>query len=68
MRMKSELTVLIAVPEDATLIELHFLFTAHLLALSQIGAVEHKMYLLRTHDAHRHIGLLVGRVVAARGS
>ena len=56
---KGQLTVLIAIPKNASFREFHRLFAFYGLTLSGIGSIQRELYLLTTDNAHRHIRLLL---------
>ena len=59
LRMESKFTILVTIPQDTSLGELHGLFPFHLRTLGQIRFVEYEMNLLCRYDSDSHVRLLV---------
>ena len=62
LRMESKLAILVAVPQDAALMELNHLLALNQIALSHVRLVERERYLRAAHDAYRYVRLLACEV------
>ena len=66
LRMECKLTILYAVPKDASLRKFHLLFAGDKTALCHVRGIERETYSCSAHDADSHLRLFAGEVMARR--